>query len=557
MTDHLSRRHLITLAGGTAMIGAAGVLARSAEPAAATTKAPGLLAATAKIPSGLFTLGVAGGDPRPDGAVLWTRLAPDPLAGGGMPEQDVPVRWQVSEDSGFRRPVRSGTSVARPGWGHSVHLELTGLRPDRPYWYRFRAPGSTETSPVGRFRTTPATGARNARLRWAVTSCQSWMDGLYPAWRDIAEQELDFVAFLGDYIYESAPRASGYVRQHEGTGEPFTLAEYRNRHAQYRSDPDLQAAHAAHAFVVTLDDHEIDNNWADDVPQDPALQSPEQFRLRRIAALQAYWEHLPLPLSARPTGPDARFYRRLSFGRLATLSVLDTRQYRTDQPASLAEAEDPARTMTGAAQERWLVKGLTESRARWNLIGQQIMVAQNDRTPGPVATFDFDNWDGYRVQRRRLLSQAGAAGVQNLVVLTGDRHATWICDLKPDFDDPASPVVGAELTGTSISSGGNPDVAAFHRTYDPIKADSPHWKFVDNQRGYLLCDADRHRLSTQLRAVSTVTAPGGTVATYARFVTENGVPGVSVDGVAAQAVAQKPRPESGPAGVLPLDTGTA
>jgi len=557
MSDRISRRHVIALAGGTALAAAAGI-ADPAPTAIATTSATttGRRPSTTPLRSGLFSLGVASGDPSPNGAVLWTRLAPKPLAGGGMPAQDVPVQWQVAEDPTFRRPIRSGTQTAQPTWAHSVHVELGGLRPDRQYWYRFRAAGSTEISPVGRLRTAPAANAGPDRLRWAVASCQNWQEGLFTAWRDVAEQDLNFVAFLGDYIYESAPKTSGYVRRHEGTGEPTTLAQYRNRHAQYRGDRDLQAAHAAHAFIVTPDDHEIDNNWADDVPQDPKLQSLEQFRRRRIAALRAYWEHMPLPNSARPHGPDARFYRRLSFGRLAELSVLDTRQYRSDQPTSLAQAENPARTMTGQQQERWLINGLTSSGARWNLIGNQAMVAQNDRTAGGAQTFDFDCWDGYRAQRRRLLSTVHAAGVQNLVVLTGDRHATWVCDLKPDFDDPHSPVVGAELTGTSISSGGNPDVKAFHRTFDPIKADSPHWKFIDNQRGYLLCEADQTALKTELRTVTTITAPGGAVATYARFVTEAGVPGVTIDAVKPRPVAQGPRLEQGPAGILRLDDGT-
>jgi alkaline phosphatase D len=548
MTDRISRRRLIALAGGTMLTAASGTAGSDALTRTARPDAP--------LPSDLFRLGVASGDPRPDGAVLWTRLAPAPLTGGGMPAQVVPVHWQVAGDPLFRRPVIDGTALARPSWAHSVHVELHGLHPDRHYWYRFRALGSTEVSPVGRLRTAPAAGADTRRLRWAVTSCQAYMDGLYTAWKDVAEQDLSFVTFLGDYIYESAPRLSGYVRQHEGNGEPFTLEQYRNRYAQYQTDPDLQAAQAAHPFIVTLDDHEVDNNWAGPVPQDPALQSPEQFRQRRIAALQAYWEHLPLPFSARPNGLDSHIYRRLSFGRLATLSVLDTRQYRSDQAGSPAEADDPARTMTGPEQEKWLVDGLTHSSARWNLLANQTMIAQNDRTAGPVRSFDYDNWDGYRVQRRRLLTTVGAAQVRNFVVLTGDRHATWICDLKPDFDDPGSPVVGAELTGTSISSGGNSDVAGFHAAYDPIKVESPHWQFIDNQRGYLLCSADRDALSTELRAVSTITRPGGSVATYARFVVADGVPGVFVDSVAPAPVAQAPRREIGPGGLLPLDTGT-
>jgi alkaline phosphatase D len=549
--QRLSRRNLIALAGGAALTGLAGMTGSRGASAAAATKG---MKVPVRLSGGLFTLGVASGDPTPDGAVLWTRLAPDPLAGGGMPNHDVLVRWEVAEDPYFRRSASSGTATAHSAWGHSVHVELSGLRPDRYYWYRFRAPGRTEISPIGRLRTAPAAAA-NARLRWAVTCCQSWQDGLYTAWQDVAEQDLAFVVFLGDYIYESAPKASGYVRP-DVTAEPHTLEQYRNRYAQYHLDTNLQAAHAAHPFVVILDDHEVVNNWAGDVVPDPEPQSVESFRRRRIAAFRAYWEHLPLPFSARPRGEDAQFYRRLSFGRLATLSMLDTRQYRSGQPATIVEANDPSRTMTGRRQEKWLLEGLIGSRAGWNLVGNQTMMAQSDRVAGPGQAFDFDNWDGYRAQRRRLLSIAAAAKVRNLVVLTGDRHATWVSDLKPDFDDPAAPVVGAELTGTSITSAGNPDVAAFHRSFDPIKAESPHWQFIDNQRGYLLCDADRERLSTELRAVTTVTEPGGSVSSYARFVTENGVPGVTVDDVAMRPVAQIPRLEMGPAGVLPLDDGT-
>jgi alkaline phosphatase D len=206
--------------------------------------------------------------------------------------------------------------------------------------------------------------------------------------------------------------------------------------------------------------------------------------------------------------------------------VLDTRQHRSDQIIDLVSAEDPTRTMLGTEQERWLAAGLRQSRTLWNAVAQQTMVAQNDRTAGPVETYDFDNWDGYRAARRRLLAELQQ--VPNPVVLTGDRHATWVCDLKEDFYDPASATVGAELTGTSITSGGDSDVAAFHAFYDPIMVDSPHWKFIDNHRGYMLCDVDRQRWLTDLRVVSTVRAPQATASTLARFVTEAGQRGVAV-----------------------------
>jgi len=228
-----------------------------------------------------------------------------------------------------------------------------------------------------------------------------------------------------------------------------------------------------------------------------------------------------------PRGIDARLYRGLRFGDLATLHVLDTRQYRSDQPATLAEAEDPARTMTGDEQERWLVERMRRG-GRWNLLANQAMWASNDRTAGPEQSFDCDTWDGYRAQRRRLLEFFGSGQTSNPVVLTGDRHATWICDLRPDFDDPASPVVGAELTGTSITSGGDPNPANFHARFDPIMAESPHWKYIDNRRGYVLCDLTPERLEASLRVVSTVWAPTASIATAARFVVEAGRPGVEL-----------------------------
>jgi alkaline phosphatase D len=279
---------------------------------------------------------------------------------------------------------------------------------------------------------------------------------------------------------------------------------------------------------VTLDDHEIDNNWADEIPQDPDQQSPEAFRARRIAAFQAYYEHMPLRRSSVPRGLGMRLYRRLPFGRLATVHVLDTRQYRSDQPATLEQANDPARSMTGADQERWLVHGMSTAASRWNLLANQVMWTSNDRTAGPAQTFDFDNWDGYRAQRRRMLEFFGSGRTSNPFVLTGDRHATWVCDLRPDFDDPGTPAVGAELTGTSISSGGNPDTDAFHRTYDPIKAESPHWKYIDNRRGYMLCTVTADRLEAALRVVDTVWAPTSAIRTAARFQVESGVTGVTV-----------------------------
>ncbi|GAB1645076.1 alkaline phosphatase D family protein [Krasilnikovia sp. MM14-A1259] len=513
----VSRRRFVA---GAAAVAAAGPLLIT--PAGGYARIRNGLGTT--LPAGVFTLGVASGDPLPDGVVLWTRLAPQPTTGGGMPTQNFAVDWEVAEDPGFNRIVQRGTATATPEYAHSVHVEVQGLRPDAVYHYRFRA--GDQISPAGRTRTAPAADARPSRLRFAFASCQDYQAGYYTAYQHLAAEDLAFVAFLGDYIYES-PANPAAIRRHEGTGEPTGLVQYRNRHARYRTDPDLQAAHAAFPWIVTLDDHEIDNNWADEIPQDPDQQSPQAFRARRTAAFQAYYEHMPLRRSSLPSGLDMQVYRRLRFGALASVHVLDTRQYRSDQPATLAAAQDPALTMTGPEQEQWLTEGLQSSGTTWNLLANQVMWAQNDRKAGPEQVFDFDNWDGYRVQRRRLLELFGAGQVTNPVVLTGDRHCTWVCDLRPDFDDPATPVVGAELTGTSITSGGNPDVAAFHATYDPIMAESPHWRYIDNRRGYVVCDADGQRLLSSLRVVDTVWAQAATVRTAAQFVVEAGRPGIA------------------------------
>lgn len=310
-----------------------------------------------------FSLGVASGEPFSDSVVLWTRLAPDPLNGGGMPNHPVPVKWQIAADESMKQIVRSGTEMAVPEFGHSVHAEVSGLRPDHWYWYQFRV--GNEVSPVGRTRTAPAMGDRVNRFRFAFASCQNWEQGYYTAYKYMAEEDLDLVIHLGDYIYEGPPRETA-LRPHSGNGEPYTVEEYRNRHAQYKTDPNLQAAHAAFPWLVTWDDHEVDNNYADEIPQDPEQQSREDFLARRAAAYQVYYEHMPLRRFSIPRGPDMQLYRRLTFGNLAEFNVLDTRQYRTDQPCGdgtkprCEQVFDPNATLTGAEQERWLFDGLTQ-----------------------------------------------------------------------------------------------------------------------------------------------------------------------------------------------------
>ena len=513
MTGAVSPDRRRFLTGGAAVLGAA---------ASAQLWLPGTArAAGTKLPDGVFNLGVASGDPLPDGVVIWTRLAPDPLNGGGMPDATVPVQWEVAEDESFRKVARRGTAYARPTYGHSVHVDVRGLRAGRVYWYRFRAAG--QLSRTGRTRTAPAATSSGDSLRVALASCQNWQHGYFTPYADMLAQDPDVVLFVGDYIYESGPSATA-VRRHEGTGEPYSLTEYRNRYAQYRGDPDLAQMHANAPFVVSFDDHEVDNDFAGDIPQDPDKQTHDAFVARLTAAYQAYFEHMPVRATAVPNGPHIRMYRRLEFGRLARLNVLDTRQFRSDQATSQAGAQDPELTMLGARQKRWLLDGLHGSPARWNLIASQIMMAETDLQIGDGKLWYYDAWDGYQAERNALLQDFRS--VRNPVVLSGDRHLTMVSDLKQDYANAKSAVVGAEFVGTSISSNGDQDQAAFHKEWDPRMADNPHWKLLDAHRGYHLFDIRRDHIDARVRIVDTVLKPQSTPSTLARLRVDAGRPGV-------------------------------
>jgi alkaline phosphatase D len=328
------------------------------------------------------------------------------------------------------------------------------------------------------------------------------------------------VVHVGDYIYEGVANPA-HLRPHEGTTEPLTLEGYRNRHAQYKSDPDLQACHAAFPWLVTLDDHEIDNNWADEVPQDPAVQPHEAFLARRAAAFQAYYEHMPLRRSSVPRGIDVQLYRRLSFGDLVDVYMLDTRQYRSDQNQTLRL--DPARTILGDAQERWLLDGLAGRTARWNVLAQQVFFSQRDFTSGPNDSFSDDAWDNYVPERNALRDHIAAVGASNPVVLTGDVHASYVCDVKADFEDPASATVATELVGTSISSGGD---GVENNAGDAVQlAENPHIKFINRRRGYLRNRVTRDTWTADYRIVDQVRVAGMPITTRASFVVEDGQPG--------------------------------
>lgn len=471
-----------------------------------------------------FSLGVASGDPLPDSVVIWTRLAPQPLNGGGMPSKPVAVQWQVAADENMRQIIRSGTAIATPELAHSIHVEVYGLQPWRWYWYQFRV--GDELSPIGRTRTAPGRGESAEKLTFAFASCQDWQNGYYTAYQNMVGEDLDLVVFLGDYIYEYGAQPDK-PREHNGA-EIVSLTDYRNRYALYKTDPNLQAAHAAFPWIVTWDDHEVENNYANDRSEnnDP----PAEFLIRRAAAYQAYYEHMPLRRFSVPEGLNVLLYRRVTFGDLAEFNVLDTRQYRTDQPCGdglkprCDEAFDPSATMTGTQQESWLFQGLDRSQAHWNIIAQQTMLGQYNFDARPeIATFNLDQWDGYVAARQRLLEFLQQRQPSNPVVITGDIHSSWVHDLKLDFNNPESPTVGTEFVGTSISSD---FPSQFIAPVTAALSKNPHTKFFNGAlRGYVRCQLTRDRWQTDYRIVSTISEPEATISTLASFVVEDGQPG--------------------------------
>jgi alkaline phosphatase D len=514
-----------------------GFLAGAGAAAAVTaTRLPGAWAGSPGRLASPFTLGVASGDPAGHAVVLWTRLAPEPLHGGGMPSRNVAVEWQVAADEKFSNVVRRGTATARPEHAHSVHVDVRGLRPGRPLWYRFKVGG--EISPVGRTKPTPGRHQRVNRMRFAFASCQQFEHGYFTAYRHMANDDLDLVVHLGDYIYEYGPdeyvAPGGNVRRHRGS-EIVSLADYRNRLAQYKRDPDLQAAHAAFPWVFTWDDHEVENDYADEDSED-AIPT-RRFLRRRANAYKAYWEHMPLRPSSLPQGPNKRIYRRLRFGDLALFSILDTRQYRDDQACPRSSGEfvgggqvvedcaaitDPERTMLGPAQERWLLRGLGRSEAHWNVIAQQFLMAYLDEKPGPGTAFWTDDWNGYQAARRRILSHLHHRRVSNPIVIGGDIHSYWATDLKANFREPASPTIASEFVGTSITSANPPP-----DLFPPFLPDNPHIKYFDGEHhGYVRCDLNRRRWRSDFEVVEDITVPRSGSRTLASFEVESGNPGV-------------------------------
>ena len=543
-SNHRASRQTLTTNGG-AQMNRRSVISALGAGCLGLVAAPAVIgrafAQSRRWPDGdPFSLGVASGAPRPDGFVLWTRLAPDPLspdpaAPGGMTGPDVTVAYEIAADPEMRDIVRRGAAVAEATYGYSVHADIRGLMSGRPYWFRFIS--GEAASRVGRAMTSVPAATPLARMRFGFVSCSQYEHGYFSAYRHLANETPDAVLFLGDYIYEYIEQNRPTVRTHSDGIEAATLPTYRNRYAQYRLDADLQRLHAVSPALVTWDDHEVSNDYADRWSQFD--DDPQLFLMRRAAAYQAFYEHMPVrPIMSRPNGPVMRIYDRFTFGDLLEISMIDGRQYRSREACyappnklgghmetntSCPERTQEGRTMIGFAQENWLGQGLAHSRATWNVIAQDVLMAQL-RQKQRDGEFGYwtDDWDGYPAGRRRLLQRIEQVKVKNPVVVGGDIHAFFANDLLVDFDNPNSPVVATEFVGTSVSSSGPP--------YEAIMAvlpDNPHVRFFESRkRGYVSIDVEAAHMTVQMRTLSDVTDPQASVSTLKSFVVESGRAGV-------------------------------
>lgn len=487
-----------------------------------------------------FRLGVASGSPRSDGFVLWTRVAPDPLSTdtemiGGMHGGSVAVSYEIAADSRMKDIVRRGTVLADASFAYSVHLEVDGLQAGRNYWYQFRIDDAF--SRVGRAITLPAEGHNLNSLRIGFVSCSNYETGYFSAYRHLADEQPDIAIFLGDYIYEGLFQRGPKVRSHSDGVPATTLATYRNRHAQYKLDPDLQRLHAEVPSIITWDDHEVQNDYADKWSE--TFDDPQNFLIRRAAAYQAYYEHMPLrPSLSRLIGSTMRIHDRFKFGSLAEFSVLDGRQYRSREAcyeppkkggghletrSGCAELFATDRTMLGQAQEDWLFDGLARSQSQWNFLAQDVLMARfRQGMDSNEYAYWTDVWDGYPESRSRLMNHLRETKVRNPVVMSGDIHSFWANDLKLNADDDKSPVVATELVGTSVSSPG-PN----YELYSKYVPNNPHVKFFESRmRGYVFLEISEKQVDVHFRTVSDVTNPESTVSTLMNYTIEDGRPGV-------------------------------
>jgi alkaline phosphatase D len=491
-----------------------------------------------------FSLGVASGSPTTDGFVLWTRLAPeplcpDPLTPGGLSAGDISLSYEIAADDSMQHIVHRGAAFAESRFAHSVHVQVHGLQPGRPYWYRFRSGGAY--SSIGRATTLPRPDATLDHLRMGFVSCANYEAGYFAAYRHLADETPDLVMYLGDYIYEYIDsHSTDLVRKHSDGVEATDLSTYRNRYAQYRLDADLQRLHATASALVTWDDHEVTNDYGNLLSTtfgEPVIfTDPAQFKLRRAAAYQAFYEHMPVTPVRTPHGAQLRIYDRYQLGSLLQVFMTDARQYRSPAPCfgppdhvagrvitthECPELYAESRSMFGTAQESWLYQGLSKSTAQWNLIGQSVLMARLRRyNAAGEESYWTDDWNGYPASRQRLLQHIHDSKLRNPVVIGGDAHAFFANELKLDFADAAAPVVATEFVGTSISAKEpNFDMSAVMR-------DNPHIRFFDKSvRGYVSMQLHKSQLITRYQAVSDARDPAATVHTLKQFTVEDGLPG--------------------------------
>ena len=507
------------------------VLATGAGAAAVAGSASAARSAGAHQPFQPFQHGVASGDPLPDAVVLWTRVTPTPDAtpGSGLGPA-VTVGWEVASDRRFKNVVRRGRVATDAARDHTVKLDATGLRPDTAYFFRFTAGG--QQSPVGRTRTAPTETAQPDHLRFGVVSCANLQAGWFSAYRHLAARDdLQAVIHLGDYLYEYAPGEYGYgrsntdIRPHVPAREMVALADYRQRHAQYKTDPDLQALHARHPFIVTWDDHEVANDqWRDGAEN----HQPDEgdYATRRAAAHRAYDEWMPVRLAGTTDlGDGTQLFRTLRFGALAELSMLDLRTYRDQQAATPAPSPVPSpqdggdRTITGRGQLDWLKERLRRDGPQWKLVGNPVMIAPvtfaqlphdlvdpvNDVAgllPRDGAPYNVDQWDGYTDDRRELFDHIRDNGVKDVVFLTGDIHSGWACDLPYDASTyPLGDSAGVELVCTSVTSNNLKDITGTPRRTSSlaveavIQTNNRHVKYLNfDDHGYSVLDVTPERV---------------------------------------------------------------
>ncbi|MGA4956056.1 alkaline phosphatase D family protein [Streptomyces lavendulocolor] len=496
----LDRRNLLKAAGAAGALNLVWPLSAGLSPARAREAAEALGAEYDPAP---FTLGVASGDPQPSSVVLWTRLAPEPLAAEQQLPEVVEVGWVVAEDPALSRVVARGTAPASATLGHSVHVPVHGLGAGRHYWYAFTALG--RTSRTGRTRTAPVGAV--PRVRFAAANCQAFHDGYYAAHRGIAREDVDFVVHLGDYIYEHGPVGGDHVRDHEGPAV-LTLADYRRRHALYKGDASLREAHAAHPWFLTWDDHEVANDYSGTGGGAPFLQ-------RRAAAYQAWYENMPhRDASATSALPDPEIHRVRRWGDLLELTVLDLRSYRSAQNL-------PNGTILGAGQKSWLKTTVDRAPDSWHVWANSIMLSQLRGRPGGSYMFT-DQWDGFLAERKEILNHVHTSGLEDLVVITGDWHSAFVDDIRTDFDDPSSPLVGTEFTAHSITSGAYS--ADWNATNGPLMGRAnPHLKYFEGNRyGYDVYEVTPERFSTHMRVIADRRDPASPVTTLTTFHVDRG-----------------------------------